>query len=60
MPGIKPGMKTVTIVALELITGGRRRRAWTPEEKKLIVAASAEPTATFLILRDVSRETWLA
>ena len=30
---------------IELITGGRRRRAWTPEEKDLIVAASAEPTA---------------
>jgi transposase len=30
---------------IELITGGRRRRSWTAEEKDEILAASAEPHA---------------
>jgi len=41
-----------TYQRVELITGGRRRRSWTAEEKARIVAESAEPNAN---ISDVAR-----
>lgn len=41
-----------TYQRVELITGGRRRRSWTSEEKARIVAESAEPNAN---ISDVAR-----
>jgi transposase len=41
-----------TYQRVELITGGRRRRSWTFEEKARIVAESAEPNAN---ISDVAR-----
>src|SRR3974390_3166832 len=51
---LAPGAKDTRMTRMEIITGSERRRSWSEEQKRAIVAAAFAPGA---IVADVARRT---